>query len=399
VPPVVIASVAAGTTLAGGVVGAIERSNASDDAKDLMKQRLAEFERAGTPPNTALPLVLQEFKQQGILSPELEKQINIEASKVAQIQEDPKLRDAAMQGLQLLQQSSERGFGAEEEAAFAQARREAGKEAQGRLQSILQQAQARGMGRSGAELAAQLSASQAGDEALANQGLDIAAERARAQRDAINRMFGAATELREQDFGVARTKAEAKDLLNRFRVGMEADQQARNVAALRRAEELNLAEKQRIADVNIAMANQEQARQNEARLRDWQSKMDLARAKGGVYGDQAEQRLLEGISAAEGWAQVGQGVGSAITGLGEYGINKPKEIETTSQVGDITPMGPESIRDAEVLAEDSLGRTMNRDITTMGPESRQNIQTLPVDYLGRKKKPRGGFPSGGPTYV
>lgn len=326
-PPLAIAAVSAGASLAGGVIGAVERSNASKEAKALMAQRLAEFEKAGMPPETALPLVLQEFKQQGTITPELEKQINIEASKVAQIKEDPKLREAALQGLQLLQQRSDQGFGAEEEAAFAQARREAGKESQGRLQSILQQTQARGMGGSGAELAAQLSASQAGDEQLAMEGQNIAAERARASRDAINRMFGAATELRGQDFDIANAKAAAEDQLNRFRVGMEADQQARNIAAKNRAQEYNLSEKQRIADQNINMANMEQARQNEARMRDWIAKMDLARAKGGIYNDQADQRLKEGASAAAGWAQVGQGVGGAISGIGAKKIaDVPNEL-------------------------------------------------------------------------
>lgn len=348
-PPAAIAAVAAGAAIAGGVAGAIERSNASAAAKELMKQRLEEFTRVGTPPETSLPLILQEFKQQGVITPELEKQINIEASKVAQIKEDPQLREAALQGLQLLQQRSERGFGAEEEAAFAQARQEAGKESQGRLQSILQQMQAKGMGGSGAELAAQLSTSQAGDEQLAAEGQRIAAERAKASRDAIGALVSGSTQLRGQDFDIAKAKAAAEDELNRFRVGMEADQQARNIAAKNRAMELNLAEKQRIADANTAMANAEQARQNDARLRDWNSKMDYARAKGGIYNDQASQRLREGEAAAQGWAQIGQGVGGAVTGIGAYGINAPRSLQT---------QGPEQ-GSARFVTKPSLGVDTN----------------------------------------
>lgn len=319
-PPVAIVAVAAGIALVGGIAGAIERSNASAEAKALMKKRLEELERAGTPPHTALPLILQEFKQQGLISPQLEKEINIESSKVSQIQEDPKLRQAAMQGLQLLQERSDRGFGAEEEAAFAQARREVGKESQGRLQSILQQAAARGMSGSGAELAAQLSASQAGDDQLAQEGERIAAERAKASRDAIGQMITGSTQLREQDFNIAKTKAQAEDELNRFRVSAEADRQMRNINAQNRAAELNLAEKQRVADLNNRMANEEQARQNEARLRDWQSRIDYAKLKGGIYNDQADARIREGESKAKGYNDMAQGVSGAVTGAGAYGI-------------------------------------------------------------------------------
>jgi hypothetical protein len=320
-----------------------------------MKQRLSELEKAGMPPETALPLILQEFKQQGVITPDLEQQINIEASKVGQIQEDPKLRQAAMQGLQLLQERSDRGFGAEEEAAFAEARQGTAKEAQGRLQSIIQQAQARGMGGSGAELAAQLSTAQAGDESLANQGLQIAAERAKAQREALTRAFAGATQMRGQDFDIARTKAQAEDELSRFRVSTEADRQSRNVAAQRRAEELNLAEKQRMTDLNVRQANEEQARQNAARQSDWLAKMKLAEAKGGIYREQAGQRIEEGSAAAKGWTDMGQGLGGAITGAGAR-FGAPQAPATVQPAQGVSIMNPTTVTNADILGDDYLGR-------------------------------------------
>lgn len=313
-------AIAAAVVVAGGIAGAIERSNAGDEVKKSMRQRLDEYERAGTPPNSALPLVLQEFKQQGILTPELEKQINVEASKVAQIQEDPKLRQAVVQGLQLLQSKGEQGFTAEDQAAFSKARTGAAKESQGRLQSILQQMHARGMGGSGAELAAQLSASQAGDTQLADQGEQIAADRAKASRDAIQQMITGSGQLRTQDFNIANTKAQAADELNRFRVGLEANQQARNVQSQNRAQELNLATAQHIADMNTQLTNAEKLRQRQAALQDWQNKVGLAQAKGGIYQDQGQQAWKEGAANAQGYAQIGQGLGSAVTAYGARNV-------------------------------------------------------------------------------
>ena len=96
-PPLVVGAVVAGTAVAGGIAGANERSNASDDTKALMIQRLQALEAAGTPPETALPLILQEFKSQGVITPELEKEIQGEASKVAQLKEDPQYKQAQNQ--------------------------------------------------------------------------------------------------------------------------------------------------------------------------------------------------------------------------------------------------------------------------------------------------------------
>lgn len=318
-PPIAIAAVAAGAAIAGGVAGAIERSNASNDVKALMKQRLAELEQVGMPPDTSLPLILQEFKQQGVITPELEKQIHAEASKVAQIKENPQTRDLAMRGLQLIQQRAETGFGPEEIAALNVAKKQAAKEAQGRQQAILQNMQARGMGGSGAELAAQLSSAQAADEELSASADRIAAEKAAASRQAVQQLMSGASNLRAQDFGVAETKARAEDELNRFNVTSDIARQKANIAAKNRAAELNLSEKQRIADANIAMANAEQARQNAARESVWKNKLGLAGAKGDIYNQQAAQRQQQGEAAAQGWAQMGQGVAGAVTGIGGLG--------------------------------------------------------------------------------
>lgn len=320
-PPAVIAAVGAGAAVAGGIAGAIERSNASDDAKALMLRRLQELESVGTPPDTSLPIILEEFKSQGIITPELEKEIALESSKLAQIKEDPSYKQAQQQALQFLQQRSETGLGPEERAAFNMLRKEAAKESEGKRQQILQNMAARGMSGSGAELAAQLSSAQAGDEALAAGGDRIAAEAARNALASISQAGNMATQMRGQDFDVASTKARAEDELNRFNVSNQIARQTRNLGALNEAQVANLREKQRISDANTAMANEEAKRQMSEKANVWQNKLNLAQAKGGIYGDQANQRLKEGATNAAGWQQMGagvaQGVASAAGAMGK----------------------------------------------------------------------------------
>ncbi len=303
-------------SLAGGIAGAIERSNASDEAKALMKQRLAELESVGAPPDTSLPIILEEFKSQGVITPELEKEISLEASKVAQIQEDPSYKNAQKQALQFLQQRSDTGLGAEETAAFNALRKEAAKEAEGRRQQILQNMAARGMSGSGAELAAQLSSSQAADEQLSAGGDRLAAEAAKNALSAMMQSGQLAGQLRGQDFDVASTKARAEDELKRFNVSNQISRQTRNLGQLNEAQIANLREKQRIADANIAMVNAEKQRQMQEKANVWKNKLNLAGLKGGVYGEQADQRLKEGAQNAQGWQQMGQGVSQAISSLG-----------------------------------------------------------------------------------
>lgn len=328
-PPAVVAAVAAGSAIAGGVAGAIERSNASDEAKELMLQRLQELEAIGQPPETSIPLLLQEFKSQGIITPELEKEITLNVSKLSEIKEDPTYKQAQNQALQFLQQRSETGMGAEERAAYNMLRKEAAKEAEGKRQQIIQNMAQRGMGGSGVELAAQLAAAQSGDEMLSSGGDKIAAEAARNALNSIMQSGNLAGQIRGQDFDVASTRARAEDELNRFNVANQISRQTRNIESLNEAQMANLKEKQRIADANIAMSNEELRRQNQAKMNDWQAKLNLAQSKGNIYGDQANQRLKEGQAAAAGWQQIGQGVSQGVASLGT-GIGSKDSSPITS---------------------------------------------------------------------
>lgn len=320
-PPLVVAAVAAGAAVAGGVAGAIERSDASNDAKALMKKRLAELESVGMPPDTSLPIILQEFKSQGIITPQLEQQIHAQASKTAQIKEDPQYKQAQNQALQFLQQKSATGLGPEEKAAFNTLRTQVAKESEGKRQQILQNMAARGMSGSGAELAAQLSASQAGDEALSAGGDKLAAEASRNALAAISQSGDLAGKIRGQDFDVASAKARAEDELNRFNTQSDISRQTRNVSGLNDAQIRNLQEKQRLADTNTGMANQEAQRQMAEKANVWRNKLAYSNAKGGIYGEQADQRLKEGAAAAQGWQQMGVGVAQGVAGIGG-GIGK-----------------------------------------------------------------------------
>lgn len=319
-PPVVVGAVMAASAIAGGVAGAIERSNASDEAKALMQARLDELNAVGQPPDTSIALVLQEFKQQGIITPELEKEILQETSKVAQLKEDPGVRDAQVKALQFLQNRSETGLGPEERSAFNLLRKEVAKDTEGKRQQILQNMAAKGMSGSGAELAAQLSASQAGDEAAAAAGDRIAASAAQNALQAMAQVGQLGGQIRGQDFDVARTKAGAEDEMNRFNTQAQIARQTRNIAAQNEAQARNLQEKQRMSDMNVQQANQEAARQMAAKESVWRNKLALAGAKGDVYSSQANQRLKEGEANAAGWQQMGQGVAQGAAAMGGGGM-------------------------------------------------------------------------------
>lgn len=302
-------------SVVGGLFGGGEQSAAREEAAALLKQALTEYEKAGVPPDQSLPLVLQKFTQQGIITPELEKEIKNNASKVGLIQEAPELREAQMVALEQLKQVSRGGLRPEDRAAFNQLRAEAERSAEGKRQQIMQNMMARGVGGSGAELAAQLQASQAGANALASKGDELSAIASQRALQALGQVGTMAGQVRGQDFDVNRTRAEAEDMINKLNTENARQVQSRNVGSQNQAQQLNLANKQQIANANVSQENQETKRQSDAVAQHWKDLLSFYSGKAGMYKDQASGILAQGKENAARAAGIGGSVGGILSGI------------------------------------------------------------------------------------
>ena len=102
--------------LVGGLVGTGLSSGEANAAADAMDKANQIAMSIGGGPDLAAPIAIKLLQSQGILTPQMEQAINNQASKVAQIQEDPRLREAQKGALQSLQERGRVGLTPEERA-------------------------------------------------------------------------------------------------------------------------------------------------------------------------------------------------------------------------------------------------------------------------------------------
>lgn len=301
---------AGGASLLGGIIGGAassgDRSNSLASAQAAVKA----YTDLGVPSDLATPIVIQQLKQQGIYTPELETALNAPASKVAAITEDPSLRNASVSALNALKTQGQTGLTASDRAAFNQLRNTNAQDLAAKQAQIIQNMQQRGQGGGGAELAQQIAASQAGANQAYSQGDDLAAQASKNALAAMTNAGNLGGSIRSQDFGVNQARAQAADELNRFNVSNQQNVGNTNVGAQNQAQVANLAEKQRIADQNSQNAYNEQVRQKQAEQQQYE---DAVQRASGIAGN--DQHLAQDYSnnanaTGQSWANIGSGVGS-----------------------------------------------------------------------------------------
>lgn len=289
----------------GNIFGAGDRAKAQQAAEEAFKL----IDSVGAAPDLARDIMLTKFKEVGVLTPELENDIHTATSEVANIQEDPKLRNAQMDALQLLAGKAESGLNASDRVRINDVRNKMNAEGQAAQNSIIQGLQERGIAGGGAEIAARLSGAQNTANSLSAQGDDIAAQANEAALQSIAQAGTLGGQIRSQDFQVADTKAAAADEFNRFNVQNAIARQQRNVDRNNQAAETNLNAKQNIANANTSMQNAEAQRQRQAEAEVYNMNMNHATqaanakmSQAQFYGGQADKQgsIFSGIGAGVG---------------------------------------------------------------------------------------------------
>lgn len=304
---------AAAAPIVGGLVGNVMSQGDRNKAKQAMKQALAELKAAGFPPDLSKEIIYKEFESAGILTPELEEDIELADTEFKAIQEDPQLREAQLSALNKFKQQSETGLGPEERAAFNQIQQSIRQDQRAQQQQILSDAQRRGQGGSGNALIAQLQATQSGADQAFSQGNELAALIAQRVRQGAQDMSGAAGNLRTQDYQVASDRAQAIDERNKFLNQNSVARQARNVASKNDAQRYNLENQQSIMDKNTEMANAEKLRQVEEQGKFYDRKLDRAGKLADAYTGQQNYYQDQADQTTEMWSKIGSGVGQGVS--------------------------------------------------------------------------------------
>lgn len=314
--------------IVGGMVGNWMSSKDRKAAQQALQRGMYELEAIGMPPDLSKRIIFQEFQQMGVLTPELEQDIDLAESQVSLITEDPELRDAQMDALRGIQERGRVGLGPEERLALSEIRSEIGAETEAKRQQILQNFAARGQGGSGAEFIAAMQASQAGAEEASRAGDRLGAMASQSALQALSEGGRLSGQIRQQDFGVAQAKGEAADRFSLAEFNAANQRQARNIGALNQAQAANLAQTQKTADMNVAQENQERLRMEQAKRDYWQDRLARASAFAGVGGQAARGYNQAAQQQAQMWQGIGTGIGS---GFGAYGSYQMKSEEADKQ--------------------------------------------------------------------
>lgn len=324
----------AGTVAApvvGGLFGSSSAKKAAAARAAAAQAALAELNALGVPPDLSKQIVFQQFQSQGELTPELAQKIELQASQVAQIQEDPSLRANQMEALNMLSQASRGGLRAEDRAAYNELRARVQRDSEAKRQQILQQMAARGQAGSGAELMAQLQSTQAAaDESSA--GADrLAAEASQRALQALAQRGSAASQLRGQDLSYEQMKAQALDDRNRFLYQNSVARQEANLNRKNQAQQANLANRQRLSELNVGQSNQELLRQNQAQRDFFQDRFNLATAKANALNNQGSAIAGGYEQKANMYSGIGNALGQGFATAGAYSMRTTADQEAINK--------------------------------------------------------------------
>ena len=311
-------AIAGAGNLLGAGLGYLSAEKDRSAQKKAIKKAIKELESLGFPPDLSKAIVVEELQRQGIYTPELQQEIEVAESEMGKIQEDTSIKDAQRQALAMLQQRATTGIGAEDRAALNEVRRQVQTDAEAKRQQIMQTMAARGQAGGGADLMAQLQAAQgAADQASAGSDTIMAQAQQRAL-EALGQSGRLAGDIRSQDFNVASARAQALDERNRFLAQNAMARQSANVQALNQAQQLNLAEQQRIHEANIANRRAEAERQVREQGAYYDRKLGYAGAKANAMIGQATQYGQQAQQTSNMWSGIGSAVGTGFAGYGQY---------------------------------------------------------------------------------
>lgn len=282
------------------------------------------------PDEGQLRIQLQRLVQQGQLSPMQAQTILQEKTAYSQIQEDPRLRADQVDVLSSLDdQINQGGLDAQARANLFDTEQQIATQARGARGAITADAQARGLGNSDLAFTQQAIADQAAATRGAASGVNIAALAEERKAQALRDKASLAANLRSADYQKSASQAAAEDAINRFNAANRQDVVNRNVQAGNIAQATNLGEKQRVADTNVGLANQQEQYNKRVPLDLASLRLQKAGAVAGGFGQEA---AAAAAAADEKRKLIGSGLTAAATAFSDERVKEDVEPVDSSSM-------------------------------------------------------------------
>lgn len=301
-------------SLAGGAAGQAAAAGDYNNAQTQAQTANQIIQQIGAAPDVSAPLILQQYKQAGLLTPQMEQQIT--AAVPQAIGQDKTAINAQTQALQQMQQRAAGGLSAGDRAALTQAGLQAQGDVQGRLGSIAQGMQQKGLSDSGSNLAAQLSAAQGGQNAESAKAGQIAQQAQQAAIQSSAQAAGLGSQLENQNFGEGMANQNAATQMQRFNVQNQLGVQQQNTNAANQAQAANLANSQQLSNANTGAANQELNNQLNREMAQYNANTNTAALQAGA--DNNYSKYLSGVANQKATSYQNYGTGAGQVGAGAY---------------------------------------------------------------------------------
>lgn len=305
----------------GGLIGNAAAAGDRSRADQSFAESVAVINALNPPADLAKEIILQKLQVAGVLNPEMQQAIEQTYSQVANVAPPSEGRDAQTQALTQLQQTGKLGLGPQERAAMASLQQQVAQQQEGARQAALQGFAQRGLSGGGADLLAELQGSQSGANLASQQGLQIGSSAAQNALQAIAQSGQLGGQLQSADTSLSLQKANAADQMNRFNVAQQTNAQQANVSARNLAQQQNLALQQQAMNYNTQQANQELLRQKAAEQQMFQNQLAKAGMQSAADVGASQYYNQKGNQAAAGYQQMGNAVGSLVSGGGLSGLS------------------------------------------------------------------------------
>lgn len=288
-----------------------------------------------------LMIELQEYVQQGILTPEEAATYFLQETGLQSAALDPSTRAAQIAAMEALKtKADEGGLDAIARANLREALGEGEVQERGNQEKIMADARARGLGGSGVELANRLLSQQGSASRAAKASLETAAQAEAGRMSALKEMAALGGTVRSQDYEQAKAKAEAQDLINKFNTTNQQQQENAKIQARNQAQAQNLALKQGIANMNTGVYNQQEIYNKQVPQTVYQDKMAKANALAGARQAQTAQETAADAAAYEAWGGVVNAVNPAgqMMSSDERGKKEVEKFDPSSVLDALVPV-------------------------------------------------------------
>ena len=242
------------------------------------------FASVKTPELASLQVQLDKQVQQGTLTPEQAEVQLLKSNAFNNIQTDPSLGAAQHQALEGLQEvAGQGGMTAIDKARMQDITDEQNATARGRLGAIQSNANERGVGGSGLELASALQNEQSAADRASKQGTDVAANAQARALQALQASGQMASGMEAQQYGEQAQKAGSQNAIDKFNNQTLNANNLYNTQQANAAQQANLGEKQRVADTNVAIGNQQQTHNAAANQTLFDDNAQKAAGEAGIF--------------------------------------------------------------------------------------------------------------------